>query len=404
MSSPIVEWSELCNSDSVVALAYYNSRICASVENILRPVQCEDVGVYRDALRNVVGDGGGWHGSGCGGGDRCVRRCGREVVAFCGDACLGSGWRAPGCGSEFDRVSGADEKGGASAVRGSRGDVEANGNALGRDGCAASTSLGGGDASVGGASAGCGSGAYGDLAGGVKGQVLAGFAPRGPNYERNKRNRERRKQAKQQRLEGETAVAELQLKVKAEELRRRMCQLEASADAVEKKAAVGAQLAELKASRALRDELGKKQRYEAGLDHVTEAIRLAKEMSAAEAMVGNAKVARTMGWAATVTSSASNSVAASAPGSTGISSASSVASANELAVKRKPLTALEKKLISFGKVTESVVRSARAKVGRALSLEDVVSPQAPFKLDAEQRRVLACMVANVPLDDYYGYD
>jgi len=227
-----------------------------------------------------------------------------------------------------------------------------------------------------------------------------GVGPRrGPNYLRNKLDRERKKLAKQQRLALGAEVGEAELVVRRAEVAARGRKLEADAELAEARL----ELERMRVVRALRAETEKKSRYEAGFEHVTEALRLAKEAAVAVKLGELAQLSKVAGWAATVTSRGASSVALSSPVN-GMSSVASAASATGFAAAKGPLNVVESLLVENSVTTEKIIRSARAKVGRALGLDDVFRPDAPFRMSGAVKREIALAGAGLPKEDgpFYG--
>lgn len=234
---------------------------------------------------------------------------------------------------------------------------------------------------------------------GVPASVVGAGPRRGPNYLRNKLDRERKKLAKQQRLALGAEVGEAELVVRRAEVAARGRKLEADAELAEARL----ELDRMRVVRALRAETERKSRYEAGFEHVTEALRLAKEAAAAVKLGEIAQLSKVAGWAATVTSRGASSVALSSPVN-GMSSVTSATSAVGFAAAKGPLNVVESLLVENSVTTEKIIRSARAKVGRALGLDDVFRPDAPFRMSSAVKREIALAGAGLPKEDgpFYG--
>jgi len=178
-----------------------------------------------------------------------------------------------------------------------------------------------------------------------------------------------------------------------EDLKRKLHDLEVAAE----RRGDREKLADLRLRRQVESEQAKASQAAAGLTHAAEAVRLAKDAVAClELREKDASVAKVAGWAATVCSSASESVARSATSAVSFGSAASAAG---FALGKKPLGLVESKIVEWGLIDEQGVRKARQLVGRVLHLEDVVNSGAPFALSGLQRRTLGCAVAGVPLND-----
>lgn len=225
-----------------------------------------------------------------------------------------------------------------------------------------------------------------------------GLAPRGPNYERNKADRERKKLAKAKRGQVSDEVAALREQVEEEELRRRLAVLQNSAGTEANKA----RLAGMRLTRALAVEEQKAARSAAGFDHVTEALRLAKDAVTAAELAKYQPVAAVAGWAATVASSGAESVAKSSSSGISLKSVSSATSASGFAAAKGPLNVVESLLVENSVTTEKVIRSARAKVGRKLGMDDIFRSDAPFRMTNAVKREIALAGAGLPKEESYN--
>lgn len=106
MDPAAVQWSELCNTDSSVALAYYLSKIFSvSLTSSSQSERLEAVGVCRDVVRDFAGVCGGGRSGGPWSGDRCSARSRRVIASVCGVAGVGHEHFLSGGGCLCGRVA-----------------------------------------------------------------------------------------------------------------------------------------------------------------------------------------------------------------------------------------------------------------------------------------------------------
>jgi hypothetical protein len=220
---------------------------------------------------------------------------------------------------------------------------------------------------------------------GVGGRVASqstrviGRLPRGPNYERNRENRLRKKAAEASRRAGialgcsgthgraEDAVGSQSFFSDLEEsVQRELRETRAKRLILENKAKI-AQL-ENDASRDRR-----------GLTHAIEALKLVKIAKDSEKYEG-----RVAGWARTVVSGSSESIAKAAPSRVAsFDSVGSLKSASDLKLSFKvmPLNFVEGFLVERRRMEKKKIFSHRVSLRRALVFEDFVGANALLKLD-----------------------